>query len=114
MKKIEKGHKVIPEGTESNPAEDLISEQNDISAEYEFGEDESEQPEEPGQDAEEDKQKQTEKKEPKKPAKGSFCVKLVGAASYAGCGMRFYKGESTEVCEEVYKKLLSTKLFVSA
>lgn len=111
MKKVEKGHKVVPDGAESNPAEDLISEQSDASAEYELGEDESEKTEEPAKEVREDTPKQPAPEEPKKAVGGSCNVMLTGAASYTGCGMRFYKGKSEEVSEKVCKKLLSTKLF---
>lgn len=126
-RKVENDHRVVEPQEGMSPAEQLIAQQSDVSEEYEFGEDES-----PDKDTEEREESPSEDTEPKKeespsedtePENGmperrvvvrERVVVLVGAASYYGCGRRFFKNTEALVDEETYLKLLSTGFFVGA
>lgn len=114
-RKVENDHRVVEPQEGMSPAEQLIAQQSDVSEEYEFGEDES-----PDKDTEEKEESPSEDTEPENgiPERRAVVrervVVLVGAASYYGCGRRFFKNTEALVDEETYLKLLSTGFFVGA
>ncbi len=103
-KRVEKDHTVVDTGNQEIPAEALLKAQE--AAFDEVGTSESE-------DVASDAEPKTAKAEKKTQIKNGLI--LVGAATYAGCGLHFAKGEPTAVEDEaVYNKLLSTGLFNKA
>jgi len=120
-KKVTDGHKVT-EAVEKNVAEELISQQNETE-EFIIGNDipvtaeEAEKKEKPGaaENAESDKLKETKVEEVVKASENSFLcnLTLVKAASYADCGMRFFKNVPVSITNKrVYEHLIKTGLFV--
>ena len=113
-RKIENNHKVVEPQEEKTPAEELIAQQGDVSEEYEFGGDEKDSEAKLPDTAPPDDQAAPDE-EPKEEAKAvarERKVILVGAASYYGCGQRFFKNIEAPVSEDTYRLLLSTGLFV--
>lgn len=114
-RKVEGNHKIVESQEERTPAEELIAQQNNTSEEYEFGEDE-ESPEEAIPKGDEESVKEEtlpdSKENTMKAAADVKRVILTGAASYYGCGKRFFKNVAETVDEEAYGKLLSTGFFI--
>lgn len=124
-RKVEDNHKVVAEN--ESPATDLIQQQEEFTFEEEEPvEKESKEPVQPSEpevkeasepeveDSQEiePKEKEPEEKEPEMKKSENYLI-LTGAASYTGCGMRFFKNQPTLVTDDTAcKKLLSTGLFV--
>jgi len=123
-RKVEDNHKVVVEN--ESPATDLIQQQEEFTFEEEpAAEPESKEPvqqeepvtepasaSEPEKKEEEKKEEQIQEEQPKK-KQAEYWLILTGAASYTGCGMRFFKNQPTLVTDDTAcKKLLSTGLFV--
>lgn len=116
-RKVENNHKIVESQEEKTPAEELITQQSDLSEEYEFGGDESD-PEETLPDNKEESIKSEAPGNLEEKANQAVVrerkVILTGAASYYGCGQRFLKNIEAPVSEDTYRRLLSTGLFVGA
>jgi len=125
-RKVEDNHMVVAEN--ESPATDLIQQQEEFTFEEEpVVEPESKEPvqqeepvtepasasePEPEKKEEEKKEEQIQEEQPKK-KQAEYWLILTGAASYTGCGMRFFKNQPTLVTDDTAcKKLLSTGLFV--
>lgn len=120
-RKVEENHKVVAEA--ESPAADLIQQQEEFTFEEEpAAAPESKEPahqEErvtepaPAQEPEPEKEEEEKQKEQPKKILAEYWLILTGAASYTGCGMRFFKNQPAQVTDETtFKKLLTTGLFV--
>lgn len=122
-RKVEENHKVVAEA--ESPAADLIQQQEEFTFEEEpAAAPESKEPahqEErvtepaPAPAPEPEPEKEEEEKQEEQPKKipAEYWLILTGAASYTGCGMRFFKNQPAQVTDETtFKKLLTTGLFV--
>lgn len=122
-RKVEENHKVVAEA--ESPAADLIQQQEEFTFEEESAAaPESKEPahqEErvtepaPALAPEPEPEKEEEEKQEEQPKKilAEYWLILTGAASYTGCGMRFFKNQPAQVTDETtFKKLLTTGLFV--
>jgi len=120
-RKVEENHKVVAEA--ESPAADLIQQQEEFTFEEEpAAAPESKEPAhqeervtEPAPAPEPEPEKEEEEKQEEQPKKilAEYWLILTGAASYTGCGMRFFKNQPAQVTDETtFKKLLTTGLFV--
>lgn len=126
-RKVEENHKVVAEA--ESPAADLIQQQEEFTFEEEpAAAPESKEPAhqeepvtelvpvpEPAPVPEPGPKQEEEEKQEKQPKKilAEYWLILTGAASYTGCGMRFFKNQPVQIADETtYKKLLTTGLFV--
>lgn len=120
-RKVEENHKVVAEA--ESPAADLIQQQEEFTFEEEpAAAPESKEPAhqeepvtEPAPAPEPEPEKEEEEKQEEQPKKilAEYWLILTGAASYTGCGMRFFKNQPVQIADETtYKKLLTTGLFV--
>lgn len=120
-RKVEENHKVVAEA--ESPAADLIQQQEEFTFEEEPAvAPESKEPAhqeepvtEPAPVPEPEPKQEEEEKQEEQPKKilAEYWLILTGAASYTGCGMRFFKNQPVQIADETtYKKLLTTGLFV--
>lgn len=118
-RKVEENHKVVAEA--ESPAADLIQQQEEFTFEEEpAAAPESKEPAyqeepvtEPAPETEPEKEEEEKQEEQPKKILAEYWLILTGAASYTGCGMRFFKNQPVQIVDETtYKKLLTTGLFV--